>query len=86
MSNLVTSLRRRARPAPMAAHDRLPPEVRAWVAQAALPWSAVSVARLWSTALREAGNPEAALARLTRAEARMLARDAGRVWGQGYPS
>lgn len=85
MSNLTTSLRRRARPAPMAAHDRLPPEVRAWVAQAALPWSAASVARLWQKALRDAESPESALARLTRAEARMLARDASRVWGEGYP-
>lgn len=86
MSNLVTSLRRRARATPpMAAHDRLPPEVRLWVAQAALPWSAASVARLWQKALREAESPESALARLTRAEARMLARDAARVWGEGYP-
>ena len=30
---------------PMAAYDRLPPELRGWLAQAALPWSAPC----WST-------------------------------------
>ncbi len=69
---------------PMAAHDRLPPELRAWAAAAALPWSAASLLRLWQRALRETGCPEAAKARLTRAEAQTLAKDAKAVWGPGY--
>ena len=73
--NLVTRLRRRCRIDPMAAHDRLPPRARAWVAQAVLPWSAASVSRIWAQALRETGCEAAALARLDAAEARMLARD-----------
>ena len=40
--NLVTSLRRRRRSCPITQYDRLPPELRHWLAQAALPWSPVS--------------------------------------------
>lgn len=73
--NLVTRLRRRGRVNPMAAHDRLPSRARAWVTQAALPWSAASVSRIWRRALQETRCEEAAIARLNAAEARMLARD-----------
>lgn len=84
--NLATSLRQRPRPAPMQAHDALPPEVRLWVHGAALPWSAASLRRLWARALRQAGGDAAAArARLDAAEARALAREAARVWGPGYP-
>jgi hypothetical protein len=77
----------RARPravAPMAAHDRLPPELRVWVAGAALPWSAASVLKIWQRALRDTGSAAAARARLDAAEARTLAREAAAVWGPGY--
>ncbi|KFE36450.1 hypothetical protein DW2_04039 [Thioclava atlantica] len=68
-------MRKRARSDPMAAYDRLPSAARAWVARAALPWSAVSVARIWARALRETESVDAALARLDSAEARTLERD-----------
>ena len=73
--NLVTRLRRRSRVNPMEAHDRLPPLARAWVTQAALPWSAASVSRIWRRALHETGSEETAIMRLDAAEARMLSRD-----------
>ena len=70
--NLATSLpRRRQRGCPMAAYDRLPPELRRWLAEAALPWSAASVLRVW----HRAGDPARALARLSALEAGQLARD-----------
>jgi hypothetical protein len=75
--NLVTGLRRRRRENPMAAHDRLPAPARAWVTRAVLPWSAASVARVWSRALRETGCETMALERLSAIEARMIARDKG---------
>lgn len=85
--NLATTLPRRRRGAPMAAYDRLPPEVRRWLAQAALPWSPQSVARLWAKALAgAAGDRTAALARMSRAEARRIAADAALVWGSGHPA
>ncbi len=69
----------------MAAYDALPPDARRWVMQAALPWSARSVARLWGRALRDAkGDRAVALARLDAAERKLLNRDAPRVWGDSY--
>jgi Family of unknown function (DUF6525) len=85
MTNLA-SPRARWRPTnPMAAHDRLPRDLRLWLAEAALPWSADSALRLWQRALSETGCTEAARARLARAEAKTLAREAARVWGSAYP-
>lgn len=83
--NLVTRLRRRRAEAPMRAFDRLPAELRGWLAQAALPWSAESALRLWRRALAETGDAAAARARLDAAEARAIARDGPRVWGVGHP-
>lgn len=70
----------------MAAYDRLPAELRRWLAQAALPWSAASALRLWQRALRETGCPRQALVRLTRAEARSLARERVAVRGPANPT
>jgi hypothetical protein len=84
--NLRTSLRQRRQTHPMRAFDRLPAELRGWLAQARLPWSPQSVQRLWHSALRRCrGDRTLALAELTRAEDRSLARDARRVWGPAYP-
>lgn len=86
-ANLATSLRRRRRSCPITQYDRLPPELRHWLAQAALPWSPVSALRLWRKLLDETGkDPEAARARLDMIEARMLMRDAPRVWGVAPPA
>lgn len=84
--NLSTSLKRR-RASPMVLHDRLPRELRLWLAHAALPWSAQSALKLWQRALREArGDAQAARAALNRIEARMIARDAAQVWGAHHPA
>ncbi len=84
--NLATSLRRRADQNPMRAFDALPTDLRRWLTQASLPWSARSVDRLWRRALREAkGDESAAVARLEAAQQRLLARDARKVWGANYP-
>lgn len=61
---------------PMAEHDRLPAPLRLWSTTAALPWSARSLRRVWTRALRETGCVEAALAQLSRAERATLAREA----------
>jgi len=86
MRHNLTSPRARWRATdPMTAYDRLPPDLRSWLAGAALPWSAASVLRLWHKALRETGCAEKARERLKAAEAKTLARDAARVWGRAYP-
>jgi hypothetical protein len=84
-TNIATRLRRRD--APMSAYDRLPRDLRLWLHQAALPWSPQTALRLWQRALREsAGDTAQARARLERAQARTLARDAPRVWGPSHPA
>ncbi|QYK42439.1 MAG: hypothetical protein KF887_04760 [Paracoccaceae bacterium] len=86
MPRNLTSPRARWRSAdPMAAHDRLPPALRRWAAQAALPWSAASLLRLWRRAIAETGSEAEALRRLSRAETATLAREAPAVWGAPYP-
>ncbi|WP_423211788.1 DUF6525 family protein [Paracoccus yeei] len=85
--NLATSLRRRRRPCPIEQYDRLPPELRRWLAQAALPWSPASALRLWQKFLDEpAANAEAVCRRLDLIEARMLIRDTRRTWGFPLPA
>ncbi|SMO44663.1 hypothetical protein SAMN06265221_102219 [Paracoccus laeviglucosivorans] len=70
----------------MARYDGLPDELRRWLASAALPWSARSALRLWQRALRECpADTGHALQALSRAEMRLLQRDAASVWGQEYP-
>lgn len=87
-ANLATGLKTRRRSQPvMQGYDRLPPELRRWLADAALPWSPRSALKLWQKAMAEAqGCPVAARAILERAQARLIARDAAHVWGPGYPA
>ncbi|PYE85982.1 DUF6525 family protein [Pseudoroseicyclus aestuarii] len=69
--------RRRSAP-PMEAFDRLPPALRRWLAQAALPWSPASARRAWRAALGRTGGCEiAACEELSRIEAAQLRRNAG---------
>jgi hypothetical protein len=61
----------------MAAYDRLPPDLRAWLAQAKLPWSPTSAQRAWRRALVKCwGRRRAALEMMDRIEAERLAKDA----------
>ena len=73
--NLSSTLRRRRRADPMQAFDALPRPLRAWIAQAALPWSPASCRRIWLRALAEGASPDDILARLDRAERIALSRD-----------
>lgn len=60
---------------PMACFDNLPPELRRWLAEAALPWSPISCRRLWDRARREGANAAEALAALDNAESKALRRE-----------
>ena len=74
MTNLSSPRARYRKGCAMAAHDRLPSELRNWLIHATLPWSAKSALRLWTLALRKTGCPIAARARLSAAEAQTLTR------------
>lgn len=84
-SNARTSLRRSKRAGdPMAAYDRLPPDLRVWLAQAALPWSPRSVLRVWRSALKSCGNDSAAAqSYLSHLELIKLRKDAEKIWDTG---
>lgn len=67
--------KRRRREDPMREYDRLPPILRAWVSQAALPWRPRSVLRAYSNALAQTGDQSKALDELKRLESAQLAKD-----------
>ena len=84
--NLATSLKCRRRVCQMERYDGLPPELRAWLAGAALPWSPHSALQVWSRAFRAAqGDAGSARARPDQTERRMLERARARIWGRSYP-
>ncbi len=60
---------------PMAAYDRLPPDLRKWLREAKLPWSPKSCRAIWTKAIRQGLSAEDALDRLDRAELRTLQRE-----------
>lgn len=69
----------------MAAHDRLPPELRRFMIHAALPWSAASILRIWRRALARGESRAAALARIERAAQGTLRREIALIWGAAHP-
>jgi hypothetical protein len=72
----ATSLRKRRRNEdPMQAFDALPAPVRAWLSQAALPWSPASCRKIVQQAQARGEGVEEVLARLDRAQQNTLARD-----------
>jgi len=59
----------------MREFDALPAPLRGWLRHAALPWSAQSAKRIWSSARARGLTDEDALSLLSRSEAKTLARD-----------
>jgi len=81
-----TSLKCKRRAAnPMSDYDRLPAELRIWVAQADLPWRPKSVLRSYQRAFAEMGDAKKALEELDRLQHRLVSKDAKNVWGEAHP-
>jgi hypothetical protein len=81
-----TSLKcRRRNENPMREFDRLPKELRIWLAAADLPWRAKSVRRSYDRALSQTGDRKKALEELDRLQQRLVAKDAQKVWGPDHP-
>ena len=71
-----TRLRKRRRSEdPMREFDRLPPMLRTWLSNAALPWRPRSVQRAYDRALARTGNGDLALSELERLQSERLAKD-----------
>lgn len=82
----ATSLKRRQRTAqPMQDYDRLPAELRAWIAGAVLPWSPRSVRRAYDRALTRTRDPSLALRELDRLQQSNISKDAFKTWGADHP-
>lgn len=86
--NVRSTLKRRTQScSPMSAYDRLPLDLRNWLAQAALPWSARSAYRLWRKLYRMYdGDIHEVRSELTRIERKRLSRDARQIWGEEHPA
>lgn len=67
--------KRRRREDPMKEFDRLPPILRTWLANAALPWRPRSVQRAYDRAFARTRDPMRALDELEKLQAKQLARD-----------
>jgi hypothetical protein len=81
-----TSLKlKRCNEDPMQEYDRLPTQLRAWLAAAVLPWRPRSVRRAFDRAVARTQDPTRALEELDRLQAKLLARDAQEIWGRDYP-
>lgn len=81
-----TSLKSKRRCAhPMSEYDRLPANLRSWVARAVLPWRAQSVRLAYDRALARTGTVERALRELDSIQARLIAKDSALVWGPEHP-
>ena len=82
----TTSLLLKRRSAdPMRDYDRLPAELRAWLAEAVLPWGPRSVLRSFDKALAKTGDKRRALEELDRLQQRLVAKDTRAVWGFDHP-
>jgi len=71
---------------PMNDFDALPPELRKWVSEAMLPWSAHSVRKSFRKAIAKTGDPQRALEELDALQTTLIAKDSRRIWGAEYPA
>jgi hypothetical protein len=70
---------------PMREFDRLPAELRAWLASAVLPWRPRSVRRAFDRAMARTHDRSRALEELDRLQDKLVAKDAREVWGHKHP-
>lgn len=66
-------------------YDRLPKNLRTWIANAELPWRPKSVLRAYERAYTKTGSIEEALFELSRLQHKLISRDACIIWGKNYP-
>ena len=81
-----TSLKRKRRNEnPLLDYDRLPKELRAWVANAELPWRPRSVLKTYERVFLKTGDRNKALNELNYIQHRLVSKDAIEIWGKNYP-
>ena len=70
---------------PMREFDRLPAELRVWLASAVLPWRPRSVRRAFDRAIARTRDTSRALEDLDRLQSRLVTQDARKVRGHKPP-
>ena len=81
-----TSLKRKRRNEnPLLDYDRLPRDLREWVANAELPWRPRSVLKAYERAFSKTGDRNKALIELNYIQHRLVAKDAIEIWGKSHP-
>lgn len=70
----------------MREFDRLPAALRLWLARAILPWRPRSVRLAYERALARTRDPARALQELDHLQARLVAKDVARIWGNTHPA
>lgn len=82
-----TSLRRsRRRGDPMRDFDSLPRSLRAWLADAVLPWNPRTARRAYMRAYARTRDESHAIAALEKLQRKLIAQDAAQVWGPDHPA
>ena len=71
---------------PMLEFDRLPRELRVWIASADLPWRPRSVQKAFDRVMSQSGNNANALEELSRLQRWLISKDATNVWGREHPN
>ena len=82
---MTTLKRKRRRSDPMREYDNLQPELRLWLAAAILPWRPRSVRRTFDKVMARTRDTTCALEELDRLQARLIAKDARKLWGPHHP-
>jgi hypothetical protein len=70
---------------PILDYDRLPKELRKWIANAELPWRPKSVLKAYERAFSKTGDRNEAMNELNNIQHRLVAKDANVIWGKNYP-
>ncbi len=82
----MTSLKRKRRNEDkMREFDKLPLELRAWLASAVLPWRPRSARRAFDRAVTKTKDKSLALKELDRLQHQLVAKDARKIWGHDHP-
>ena len=86
-SNLgSTNLKRKRRNEnPILDYDKLPKELRKWIANAELPWRPKSVLKAYERAYSRTGNSKKAMNELTRIQNHLVSKDTAHIWGKNHP-
>jgi len=84
-TGMSTLKRKRRQSDAMREYDSLPVELRVWLASAVLPWRPRSVRRTFDSLVARTQDTPRALEELDRLQARLVAKDARKIWGPHHP-